>query len=67
MEFDTTLNNISVISWRSVLLMEENLLPGENHRPQVTVNLYHTFFIEYNSSWVEFELTTLVVIWIGIC
>ena len=26
--FNTTLNNISVISWRSVLLMEET---GENH------------------------------------
>jgi len=26
-------NNISVISWRSVLLMEETSVPGENHRP----------------------------------
>jgi hypothetical protein len=26
-------NNISVISWRSVLLMEEIGVPGENHRP----------------------------------
>jgi len=25
--------NISVISWRSVLLMEETGVPGENHRP----------------------------------
>ena len=24
---------ISVISWRSVLLVEENIVPGENHRP----------------------------------
>ena len=28
--FSATFNNISVISWRSVLLMEET---GENHRP----------------------------------
>ena len=28
--FSTTFNNISVISWRSDLLMEET---GENHRP----------------------------------
>jgi hypothetical protein len=28
MVFNTTFNNISVISWRSVLLMEET---GENH------------------------------------
>jgi hypothetical protein len=26
-------NNISVISWRSVLLLEETGVPGENHRP----------------------------------
>jgi hypothetical protein len=26
-------NNISVISWRSVLLVEETGGPGENHRP----------------------------------
>jgi hypothetical protein len=25
--------NISVISWRSVLLVEETGVPGENHRP----------------------------------
>jgi hypothetical protein len=32
MVFNTTFNNISVISWRSVLLMEETGVPGENHR-----------------------------------
>jgi hypothetical protein len=30
--FDTTFNNSSAISWRSVLLVEET---GENHRPSV--------------------------------
>jgi len=25
-------NNISVLSWRSVLLVEETGIPGENHR-----------------------------------
>ena len=33
MVFMATLNNISVISWRSVLLVEETGIPGENHRP----------------------------------
>jgi hypothetical protein len=33
MVFNTTFNNISVISWLSVLLMEETGVPGENHRP----------------------------------
>jgi hypothetical protein len=28
-----TINNISVISWQSVLLVEETGVPGENHRP----------------------------------
>jgi hypothetical protein len=30
--FNATFNNISVISWRSVLLVEETGVPGENHR-----------------------------------
>ena len=33
MVLNTTFNNISVISWRSVLLVEETGVPGENHRP----------------------------------
>ena len=31
-EFNATFNNISVISQRSVLLVEETGVPGENHR-----------------------------------
>jgi hypothetical protein len=31
--FSAAFNNISVISWQSVLLMEETGRPGENHRP----------------------------------
>jgi hypothetical protein len=45
MVFNANFNNISVISWQSVLLVEETGVPGENHRPvgvsQVTVKLYH--------------------------
>jgi hypothetical protein len=33
MVFNATFNNISVMSWRSVLLAEETGVPGENHRP----------------------------------
>jgi hypothetical protein len=29
--FNATFNNISVISWRSVLLVEETGVPGEKH------------------------------------
>jgi hypothetical protein len=42
MEFNATFNNISVISWRSALLVEETGVPGENHRPAASHdNLYH--------------------------
>ena len=33
--FNATLNIISVILWRSVLLVEETRVPEENHRPVV--------------------------------
>jgi hypothetical protein len=33
MVFNATFNNVSAISWRSVLLVEEIEVPGENHRP----------------------------------
>ena len=31
--FNFTINNISVILWQSVLLVEETEVLGENHRP----------------------------------
>jgi len=33
MVFNAAFNNTSVISWRSVLLVEETVVLGENHRP----------------------------------
>ena len=50
--FNATFNNISVILWRSVLLVEKTRVPGENHRPAAshwqsscigirTHNVYH--------------------------
>jgi hypothetical protein len=33
MVFNANCNNISVILWQSVLLVEETREPGENHRP----------------------------------
>jgi hypothetical protein len=33
MVFNTTFNNISVISWQSVLLEEESRVHVDNHRP----------------------------------
>jgi hypothetical protein len=34
--FYATLNNISAILWRSVLLVQETGVPGESHRPVVS-------------------------------
>ena len=39
MVFNATFNNMLVISWRSVLLMEEHGRPGENHQPVATHNI----------------------------
>jgi len=47
MVFNATLNNISVISWRSVLLMEETGGPGENHRPVAS----HCNTLSHNVVW----------------
>ena len=37
MMFNATFNNISVISWRPVLLVEETKVPGENHQPTASL------------------------------
>jgi hypothetical protein len=44
MVFNATFNKISVISWRSVLLVEETGVHGENHRPATShcKSNYHT-------------------------
>ena len=64
MVFNTTFNNISVISWRSILLVEETGVPGENRWPvtshwqilshyvvfyMVVLNIYNKCFKYYNS------------------
>ena len=61
MVFNATFNNIPFISWRSVLLVEETGVPGENHWPAAShwQTLSH---IEYTSPWTGFVLTPLVVI-----
>ena len=61
MVFNTTFNNISVISWWSVLLVEETGGPGETtDLSQVTDKLYHIMLC--SSPWVGVEPTISVVI-----
>ena len=57
MVFNATFNNISVISWQSVLLVEETRAPRENHR-----SVASHCCIDCTSPWWEFEATTSVVI-----
>ena len=58
--FNATFNIISVISWRSVLLVEEI---GEIHRPIASHwQIYHTILYRVHLAMSGFELTTLVVI-----
>ena len=61
--FDATFNNISVISWRSDLLVEETRIPGKTtDLSQVTEKLYHICCIENTSPREVCELTTLVAL-----
>jgi hypothetical protein len=52
MVFNATFNNISIILWRSVLLVEETGGPGEKHRPAtshwqtLSNNVVHLVLIE---------------------
>ena len=57
MLLNATFNNISVISWWSVLLVEET-----TDLSQVTDKLYHIMLYRVNLVRVGFKLRTLVVI-----
>ena len=61
MVFNAIFNNISVISWRSVLLVEETGAPRENHRT-VTSHWKTKSHNVVHLPWSRFELTTSMVI-----
>jgi len=65
MVFNATFNNISIISWRSVLLVEETGVPGETHRTAAShwQTLSHKVVSgTHHIACTGFELTRLVVI-----
>ena len=62
MVLNATFNNISVISWRSVLLVEETVYPEKTtDLSQVTDILSHNVVSSTPRHEQDFELTTLVV------
>jgi hypothetical protein len=48
--FNATFNNISAISWRPVLVVEEAGVPGENHAPTMGKQLVNFIAGGYESS-----------------
>ena len=57
--FNATFNYISVISWRSVVLVEETQRKPPNYRKSLT-NCITYCCMEYTSPWTGLKLTTLV-------
>ena len=65
MVFNATFNNISAISWRSVLLVEETEGLGENHRPvashwqSLSLNVVYLALIEIRTHNISGDMPWL--------
>jgi hypothetical protein len=54
MVFNTTFNNISVISWRSVLLVEESEVPGQRNLVDFLVIIHTLLLCQSQRNLVDF-------------
>ena len=57
MVFNATFNNISVISWQSVLLVEETGIPRENHLPVASHRQTLSHNVLYHLTWIPTDNT----------
>ena len=53
MVLNATFNNISVILWQSVLLVEESRLPGENHQPVASNTMLYWVHLAMSRIWTH--------------
>ena len=54
--FNATFNNSSAISWRSVLLMEETVGPGENHRGKDRLCVWSSLIDKFRVVWQQGDI-----------
>jgi hypothetical protein len=62
MAFNPPFNNISVISWWSVLLVEETRVPGENHWPAASYWQTLSHNVVSSTPKEEFFILTVILV-----
>jgi hypothetical protein len=67
MVFNVTFNNISVISWQSILLVKETGVLGENHQPntqilQIIHKIYQIHQPIFHTLWQDYYNLVLVIV-----
>jgi hypothetical protein len=60
-ELNAIFNNISVISWQPVLLVEKTGVSGENHRPVGSHWQTLSHIMLYTLPWLRFELISVMI------